>query len=37
MPTYRTMMVREELNEEEVRLNLDLLAERRELAAIQEA
>ncbi|GJX39250.1 reverse transcriptase domain-containing protein [Tanacetum coccineum] len=37
MPTYRTMMIREELNEEEIRLNLDLLTERRELAAIQEA
>ncbi|GKD17610.1 reverse transcriptase domain-containing protein [Tanacetum coccineum] len=25
MPTYRTMMIREELNEEEIRLNLDLV------------
>ncbi|GKE72033.1 reverse transcriptase domain-containing protein [Tanacetum coccineum] len=37
MPTYRTMMIREEFNDEELRLNLDLLQERRELAAIQEA
>ncbi|GJZ98616.1 reverse transcriptase domain-containing protein [Tanacetum coccineum] len=37
MPTYRTMMIRESLNEEEIRLNLDLLTERRELAAIREA
>ncbi|GKF01365.1 hypothetical protein Tco_0028288 [Tanacetum coccineum] len=37
MPTYRTMMIREGLNEEEIRLNLDLLTERRELAAIREA
>nr|GEX90334.1 reverse transcriptase domain-containing protein [Tanacetum cinerariifolium] len=37
MPTYRTMMIREGLNKEEIRLNLDLLTERRELAAIQEA
>ncbi|GJR64066.1 reverse transcriptase domain-containing protein [Tanacetum coccineum] len=37
MPAYRTMMIREELNEEEIRLNLDLLTERRELAAIREA
>ncbi|GJS30423.1 hypothetical protein Tco_0491043 [Tanacetum coccineum] len=37
MPTYRTMMIREGLNEEEIRLNLDLLTERRELAAIWEA
>ncbi|GJV26937.1 reverse transcriptase domain-containing protein [Tanacetum coccineum] len=37
MPTYRTMMIREELNEEEIRLNLDLLTERRELDAIREA
>ncbi|GJR16163.1 reverse transcriptase domain-containing protein [Tanacetum coccineum] len=37
MPTYRAMMIREGLNEEEIRLNLDLLTERRELAAIREA
>ncbi|GJT86060.1 reverse transcriptase domain-containing protein [Tanacetum coccineum] len=37
MPTYRTMMIREGLNEEEIRLNLDLLTERRELAVIREA
>ncbi|GJZ40444.1 reverse transcriptase domain-containing protein [Tanacetum coccineum] len=37
LPTYRTMMIREGLNEEEIRLNLDLLTERRELAAIREA
>nr|GEY03069.1 reverse transcriptase domain-containing protein [Tanacetum cinerariifolium] len=34
--TYRTLMVREEYNEEEMRLNLDLLQERRETAAIRE-
>ncbi|GJR36507.1 reverse transcriptase domain-containing protein [Tanacetum coccineum] len=32
-----TMMIREGFNEEEIRLNLDLLKERRELAAIREA
>ncbi|GKA46238.1 reverse transcriptase domain-containing protein [Tanacetum coccineum] len=37
MPTYRTMMIREGLNEKEIRLNLDLLTERRELVAIREA
>ncbi|GKE64784.1 hypothetical protein Tco_1518945 [Tanacetum coccineum] len=37
MPTYRTMMIREGLNEEEICLNLDLLTERRELAFIREA
>ncbi|GJZ59116.1 hypothetical protein Tco_0614932 [Tanacetum coccineum] len=37
MPTYKTMMIREGLNEEEIRLNLDLLIERRELTAIREA
>ncbi|GJR97858.1 reverse transcriptase domain-containing protein [Tanacetum coccineum] len=37
MPTYRTMMTREGFNEEELRLNLDLLTERREMAAIREA
>ena len=37
MPTHRTMMVREGMNDEEIRLNLDLLQERREEAAIREA
>nr|GEU78405.1 reverse transcriptase domain-containing protein [Tanacetum cinerariifolium] len=38
MPTHRTMMIKEgEANEEEIRLNLDLLKERREAAAVQEA
>ncbi|GJU04335.1 reverse transcriptase domain-containing protein [Tanacetum coccineum] len=37
MSSYRTLMIREEFNEEEQRLNLDLLQERREAAAIREA
>ncbi|GJW34669.1 reverse transcriptase domain-containing protein [Tanacetum coccineum] len=38
MPTHRTMMIKEgNGNEEEMRLNLDLLTERREAAAIREA
>ncbi|GKB76618.1 reverse transcriptase domain-containing protein [Tanacetum coccineum] len=38
MPTHRTMTIKEgTLNEEEIRLNLDLLQERRETAAIREA
>ncbi|GJZ45232.1 reverse transcriptase domain-containing protein [Tanacetum coccineum] len=37
MPTHRTIMIREEFNDEEICLNLDLLQERRELAAIREA
>ncbi|GJU97838.1 reverse transcriptase domain-containing protein [Tanacetum coccineum] len=37
IPSYRTLMIREEYNEEEQRLNLDLLQERREAAAIREA
>ncbi|GJY80481.1 reverse transcriptase domain-containing protein [Tanacetum coccineum] len=37
MPSYRTLMIREEFNEEEQRLNLDLLQERREATAIREA
>ncbi|GJR52186.1 hypothetical protein Tco_1402707 [Tanacetum coccineum] len=38
MPTHRTMMIKEgDGNEEEMRLNLDLLTERREAAAIREA
>ncbi|GJW75656.1 reverse transcriptase domain-containing protein [Tanacetum coccineum] len=37
MPTHRTMMIREDENEDEFRLNMDLLQERREAAAIREA
>ncbi|GKC82972.1 reverse transcriptase domain-containing protein [Tanacetum coccineum] len=37
MPAYQTMMIREGYNEEELCPNLDLLQERREMAAIQEA
>ncbi|GJW52501.1 reverse transcriptase domain-containing protein [Tanacetum coccineum] len=37
MPTYRTMAVDAIHNDEELRLNLDLLEERRERAAIREA
>ncbi|GKD85721.1 reverse transcriptase domain-containing protein, partial [Tanacetum coccineum] len=37
MPTYRTMMIREDENEDELRLNMDILQERREAAAIREA
>nr|GFC99369.1 reverse transcriptase domain-containing protein [Tanacetum cinerariifolium] len=37
MPTYRTTVVDVVNNDEELRLNLDLLEERRELAAINEA
>ncbi|GJT60139.1 reverse transcriptase domain-containing protein [Tanacetum coccineum] len=38
MPTHRTMMIKDgKDNEEEIRLNLDLLIERREAAAIREA
>ncbi|GKA10453.1 reverse transcriptase domain-containing protein [Tanacetum coccineum] len=37
IPTYRTLMIREDYNEEEMRLNLDLLQERREATAIREA
>nr|GEV71451.1 reverse transcriptase domain-containing protein [Tanacetum cinerariifolium] len=37
MPTYRTIPFNESQNEEEMRLNLDLLQERRETTAIQEA
>nr|GEU85335.1 reverse transcriptase domain-containing protein [Tanacetum cinerariifolium] len=37
MPTYRTTVVDVVNNNEELRLNLDLLEERRELAAINEA
>nr|GEV90981.1 reverse transcriptase domain-containing protein [Tanacetum cinerariifolium] len=37
MPTHRTMMIREDENEDELRLNMDLLQERREVAIIREA
>ncbi|GJW96991.1 reverse transcriptase domain-containing protein [Tanacetum coccineum] len=38
MPTHRTMMIKEgEGNEEEIMLNLDMLIERKEVAAIREA
>ncbi|GKB46013.1 hypothetical protein Tco_0896766 [Tanacetum coccineum] len=37
IPTYRTLMIREGYNEEEMRLNLDMLQERREATAIREA
>ncbi|GJV75191.1 reverse transcriptase domain-containing protein [Tanacetum coccineum] len=37
MPTHRTMMIRENENEDELRLNMDLLQERREATAIREA
>nr|GFA25403.1 reverse transcriptase domain-containing protein [Tanacetum cinerariifolium] len=37
IPTYQTLMIREEYNEDEMRLNLDLLQERRETTAIREA
>nr|GEX72785.1 hypothetical protein [Tanacetum cinerariifolium] len=37
IPTYRTLMIREEYNEEDMRLNLDLLQERRETAVVREA
>nr|GFA83734.1 reverse transcriptase domain-containing protein [Tanacetum cinerariifolium] len=37
MPTYRTAAVDVVNNDEELRLNLDLLEERRERAAIREA
>ncbi|GJW98307.1 reverse transcriptase domain-containing protein [Tanacetum coccineum] len=37
MPTHRTMMISEALNNAELRLNLDLLQERREMEAIKEA
>nr|GEX16265.1 hypothetical protein [Tanacetum cinerariifolium] len=37
MPTHRTMMIREDKNEDELRLNMDLLQERRETVAIREA
>nr|GEZ14837.1 reverse transcriptase domain-containing protein [Tanacetum cinerariifolium] len=37
MPTYRTAVVDAVHNNQEIRLNLDLLEERRECAAIREA
>ncbi|GJY30341.1 reverse transcriptase domain-containing protein [Tanacetum coccineum] len=37
IPTYRTLMIREGYNEEEMRLNLDLLQEIRETTAIRDA
>ncbi|GJS68119.1 reverse transcriptase domain-containing protein [Tanacetum coccineum] len=37
IPTYRTLMIREGYNEEVIRLNLDLLQERRETTAVREA
>ncbi|GJY97711.1 reverse transcriptase domain-containing protein [Tanacetum coccineum] len=37
MLNYQNMMIKEGFNEEELRLNLDLLQERREMAAIWEA
>ncbi|GKC66597.1 hypothetical protein Tco_1099195 [Tanacetum coccineum] len=37
MPTYRTIQWNEAQNEEEMRLNLDLIQERRETTAIREA
>ncbi|GJT08089.1 hypothetical protein Tco_0842551 [Tanacetum coccineum] len=36
-PTYRTLLFNEPQNEEEMRLNLDLIQEMRETAAIREA
>ncbi|GJX44437.1 reverse transcriptase domain-containing protein [Tanacetum coccineum] len=36
IPTYRTLMIREGYNEEEMRLNLDLLQERRETTVFRE-
>nr|GEX21588.1 reverse transcriptase domain-containing protein [Tanacetum cinerariifolium] len=37
IPTYRTLMIREEYNEKEMRLNLDLLHERKETVVVREA
>ena len=37
MPTHRTSRLNQETNDREIRLNLDLLDERREIAAIREA
>ncbi|GJY82090.1 hypothetical protein Tco_0494841 [Tanacetum coccineum] len=37
MPTHRTMTTKEDKNEDDLRLNMDLLQERREATAIREA
>nr|GEU86909.1 hypothetical protein [Tanacetum cinerariifolium] len=37
IPTYRTLMIMEKYNEKEMRLNLDLLQDRSEAAAVREA
>ncbi|GJS91338.1 reverse transcriptase domain-containing protein [Tanacetum coccineum] len=37
MPTHQTMMIREDKNKDELRLNMDLLQERREATTIREA
>ena len=37
MPTFRTMLANVENNDNEINLNLNLLEERREIAAIREA
>ncbi|GJS89259.1 reverse transcriptase domain-containing protein [Tanacetum coccineum] len=37
MPTHRIMMIKEDENKDELLLNMDLLQERREAAAIREA
>nr|GEU63513.1 hypothetical protein [Tanacetum cinerariifolium] len=37
IPTYQTLMIKEKYNEKEMRLNLDLLQDRREAAAVREA
>ncbi|GJS49610.1 hypothetical protein Tco_0599731 [Tanacetum coccineum] len=37
MPTHRTSKLNEKANDQELRLNLDLLEEQREIAAIKEA
>ncbi|GJZ46271.1 reverse transcriptase domain-containing protein [Tanacetum coccineum] len=37
MPTHRTMMTREDGNEDELRLNMDILQERREAVAIRKS
>nr|GFC25538.1 reverse transcriptase domain-containing protein [Tanacetum cinerariifolium] len=37
MPNHRTMMIRENENDDELHLNMDLLQEKREATAIKEA
>ncbi|GKD99984.1 hypothetical protein Tco_1387968 [Tanacetum coccineum] len=37
MPTHQTMMIREDENEDELRLNMDLFQERRDATTIREA